>query len=276
MKINHKKFLELLPSLHEICKVTGELQVKHHKTNIKFSTKSNQTPVTEIDIQSSLIITNGLRKLTPDIPIVSEEDYDDTLTYDYFWLVDPLDGTRDYINNGDNFCICISLISDNLPVLGIIYSPISKDFYYSFKNNGAFLLKENSDPKKIISQKMSKTNPNKIFMSSSIREKVLEVLASSIINYEFIKQSSALKFGNIASGIGCFYPRLGPTHEWDTAAGQILVEEAGGIVVDKFMRPLRYNKNKIFLNKEFFVISDPDYDWKSIINAIFFFFFLSA
>ena len=128
MKINYKKFLELLPSLHEICKVTGELQVKHHKTNIIFSTKSNQTPVTEIDIQSSLIITNGLKKLTPDIPIVSEEDYDDTLTYDYFWLVDPLDGTRDYINNGDNFCICISLISDNLPVLGIIYSPISKDF----------------------------------------------------------------------------------------------------------------------------------------------------
>jgi 3'(2'), 5'-bisphosphate nucleotidase len=269
MKINYKKFLELLPSLHEICKVTGELQIKHHKTNIIFSTKSNQTPVTEVDIQSSLIITNGLKKLTPDIPIVSEEDYDDTRVYDYFWLVDPLDGTRDYINNGDNFCVCISLISDNLPVLGIIYSPISKDFYYSFKNNGAFILKENSNPRKIISQKMSKTNPNKIFTSSSIREKVLEVLAGSIINYEFIKKPSALKFGNIASGAGCFYPRLGPTHEWDTAAGQILVEEAGGIVVDKFMRPLRYNKNKTFLNKEFFVISDPDYDWEPIVNAIF-------
>ena len=116
---------------------------------------------------------------------------------------------------------------------------------------------------------MSKTNPNKIFTSSSIREKVLEVLAGSIINYEFIKKSSALKFGNIASGAGCFYPRLGPTHEWDTAAGQILVEEAGGIVVDKFMSPLRYNKNKTFLNKEFFVISDPDYDWEPIVNAIF-------
>jgi 3'(2'), 5'-bisphosphate nucleotidase len=153
--------------------------------------------------------------------------------------------------------------------LGIIYSPISKDFYYSFKNNGAFILKENSNPEKIISQKMSKTNPNKIFTSSSIREKVLEVLAGSIINYEFIKKSSALKFGNIASGAGCFYPRLGPTHEWDTAAGQILVEEAGGIVVDKFMSPLRYNKNKTFLNKEFFVISDPDYDWEPIVNAIF-------
>ena len=116
MIINHKKFLELLPSLHNICKVTAELQIKHHKKNIIFSTKSNQTPVTEVDIQSSLIITNGLKSLTPEIPIVSEEDYDDTLTYDYFWLVDPLDGTRDYINNGNNFCICISLISDNLPI----------------------------------------------------------------------------------------------------------------------------------------------------------------
>ena len=269
MIINHKKFLELLPSLHNICKVTAELQIKNHKKNIIFSTKSNQTPVTEVDIQSSLIITNGLKSLTPEIPIVSEEDYDDALAYNYFWLVDPLDGTRDYINNGDNFCICISLISDNFPILGIIYSPISKDFYYSFKNSGAFLLKENSEPKKITAQKMSNTNPNKIFTSASIRETVLEVLAGSIVNYEFIKQSSALKFGNIASGRGCFYPRLGPTHEWDTAAGQVLVEEAGGIVVDKFMKPLRYNKNKIFLNKEFFVISDPDYDWESIINAIF-------
>ena len=269
MIINHKKFLELLPSLYKICKVTGELQVKHHKTNIIVSTKSNQTPVTEVDIQSSLIITNGLKKLTPSIPIVSEEDYDETLSYDYFWLVDPLDGTRDYINNGDNFCVCISLISNNLPILGIIYSPISKDFYYSFKNNGAYLLRESSKPKKIITQKMSKTKPNKIFTSSSIREKVLEVLADSIVNHEFIKKSSALKFGNIASGEGCFYPRLGPTHEWDTAAGQILVEEAGGIVVDKFMKPLQYNKNKTFINKEFFVIGDPSYDWKSIINAIF-------
>jgi len=269
MIINHKKFLELLPSLHNICKVTAELQIKHHKKNIIFSTKSNQTPVTEVDIQSSLIITNGLKSLTPGIPIVSEEDYDDTLAYDYFWLVDPLDGTRDYIDNGNNFCICISLISDNSPILGIIYSPISKDFYYSFKDGGAFVLKENSEPKKITAQKMSNTNPNKIFTSASIRERVLEVLAGSIINYEFIKQSSALKFGNIASGEGCFYPRLGPTHEWDTAAGQILVEEAGGIVVDKFMKPLRYNKNKIFINKEFFVISDPDYDWESIINEIF-------
>ena len=269
MIINHKKFLELLPSLHEICKVTGELQVKHHKTNIIFSTKSNKTPVTEVDIQSSLIITNGLKSLTPGIPIVSEEDYDDTLSYDYFWLVDPLDGTRDYINNGDNFCICISLISDNFPILGIIYSPISKDFYYSFKNSGSFILKENLKPRKINSIKMSKTNANTIFTSSSIRERVLEVLADSIINYDFVKQSSALKFGNIASGRGCFYPRLGPTHEWDTAAGQILVEEAGGIVVDKFMERLSYNKNKTFINKEFFVIGDPGYDWESIINSIF-------
>ena len=208
MIINHKKFLDLLPSLHEIFKVTGELQVKHHKTNIIFSTKSNKTPVTEVDIQSSLIITNGLKNLTPEIPIVSEEDYDDTLAYDYFWLVDPLDGTRDYINNGNNFCICISLIFDNSPILGIIYSPISKDFYYSFKDSGAFFLKENSEPKKITAQKMSNTNPNKIFTSASIRERVLEVLAGSIINYEFIKQSSALNLETLPLEKGVFIPGL--------------------------------------------------------------------
>ena len=269
MIINHKEFLKLLPSLHNICKITGELQIKYHKTNIKYSTKSNSTPVTQVDVESSLIITDGLKKLTPEILIVSEEEYDDTLSYDYFWLIDPLDGTSNYINNGDNFCICISLISNSHPILGIIYSPITKDFYYSFKNHGAFLLKENSSPKKISTSKMSKNKANKIFTSSSIRESVLEVLSKNILNYEFIKQSSALKFGNIASGEGCFYPRLGPTHEWDTAAGQILVEEAGGVVVDKFMKPLLYNKNRVFINKEFFVIADPNFDWRPIIDAIF-------
>ncbi len=269
MKINYKKFLELLPSLHNLCKITGELQVKYHKTNIAYSTKSNKTPVTQVDIESSLIIINTLKKLTPDILIVSEEEYDDTLSYDCFWLIDPLDGTSNYIKNGNNFCICISLISNSLPILGIIYSPISKDFYYSFKNHGAYLIKENSQPIKIFTQKMSKTRVNKIYTSSSIRERVIDVLSNNIINYEFIKQSSALKFGNIASGLGCFYPRLGPTHEWDTAAGQILVEEAGGIVVDKFMKPLIYNKNRTFINKEFFVIADQDYDWEPIISSIF-------
>ena len=269
MIINHKEFLKLLPSLHNICKITGELQIKYHKTNIKYSTKPNSTPVTQVDMESSLIITDGLKKLTPEILIVSEEEYDDTLSYDYFWLIDPLDGTSNYINNGDNFCICISLISNSHPILGIIYSPVTKDFYYSFKNHGAFLLKENSSPKKISTSKMSNNKANKIFTSSSIRESVLEVLSKNILNYEFIKQSSALKFGNIASGEGCFYPRLGPTHEWDTAAGQILVEEAGGVVVDKFMKPLLYNKNRVFINKEFFVIADPDFDWRPIIDAIF-------
>ncbi len=268
MIITHKEFLNILPSLHDICKITGELQIKYHKTNIKYSTKSNSTPVTQVDMESSLIITDGLKKLTPEILIVSEEDYDDTLSYDYFWLIDPLDGTNNYINNGDNFCICISLISKSRPILGIIYSPITKDFYYSFKNHGAFLIKENPSPKKIFTSKMSKSKINKIFTSTSIRESVLEVLSKNILNYEFIKQSSALKFGNIASGEGCFYPRLGPTHEWDTAAGQTLVEEAGGIVVDKFMRPLLYNKNRTFINKEFFVIADPDFDWEPIISTI--------
>lgn len=269
MIINYKKFLEILPKIYEICLKTGEFQVKHHKKDILFKNKSNKTPVTEIDIESSSFITEGLKKLLPNIGIISEEDYDESTSYDNFWLIDPLDGTRNYINKGESFCICIALVSNRKPILGIIYSPISKDFYYSFKGHGSYLQKYNLEPYRIFTNKMSKTVANKIYTSSSIRDSVLEILSKKIINYEFIKQSSALKFGNIAAGIGCFYPRLGPTHEWDTAAGQILVEEAGGIVVDKFMKPLRYNKNKTFINKEFFVIADKDYDWKSIIKTIF-------
>ena len=114
---------------------------------------------------------------------------------------------------------------------------------------------------------MSSENKN-VYTSISINKDILKQISNSVKDVLFIKLPSALKFGAIASGDGCFYPRLGPTHEWDTAAGQCLIEEAGGAVVDKNMNRLEYNKNSNFLNNEFFVIADPSYDWKSVIDNI--------
>ena len=107
-----------------------------------------------------------------------------------------------------------------------------------------------------------------IYTSCSMNEKKLNLLISKIPNAKINKFSSALKFAAIASGDGCFYPRLGPTHEWDTAAGQCIVEEAGGVVVDKHMSRFRYNKNDTYLNQEFFVIADSEFNWKTIINQL--------
>ena len=260
--------MEILPSIHKICIKAGNLQKKYHKTKIHVTTKSNKTPVTKIDLDSNNIIQKSLSDLTPDIPIISEEEYDNEKKHDYFWIIDPLDGTRDYLNSGNNFCICISLIDKKFPILGVIYSPMTEDFYYAYKNYGAYLMKGHSEAIKIMTTKMSPYNKNNIYTSISINKNVLKEISDNVDNALFTPLPSALKFGAIASGHGCFYPRLGPTHEWDTAAGQCLIEEAGGAVVDKFMNRLEYNKNANFLNEEFFVIADTDYNWKKIIDNI--------
>jgi len=265
--ISRSKFTDILPALHKICKEAGTMQKKFHKTDINVSTKLNKTPVTQIDIDSNIIITNSLKNLTPEIPIISEEDYEGQQKHKSFWIVDPLDGTRNYLDNGNNFCICISLINNEYPILGIIYSPMSDHFYYAYQNYGAYVIKGSGNPVKISTSKMSSENKN-VYTSISINKDILKQISNSVKDVLFIKLPSALKFGAIASGDGCFYPRLGPTHEWDTAAGQCLIEEAGGAVVDKNMKRLEYNKNSNFLNNEFFVIADPSYDWKSVIDNI--------
>ena len=265
--ISRSKFTDILPALHKICKEAGTMQKKFHKTDINVSTKLNKTPVTQIDIDSNIIITKSLKNLTPDIPIISEEDYEGQQKHKSFWIVDPLDGTRNYLDNGSNFCICISLINNEYPILGIIYSPMSDYFYYAYQNYGAYVIKGLGNPVKISTSKMSSENKN-VYTSISINKDILKQISNSVKDVLFIKLPSALKFGAIASGDGCFYPRLGPTHEWDTAAGQCLIEEAGGAVVDKNMNRLEYNKNSNFLNNEFFVIADPSYDWKSVIDNI--------
>ena len=263
-----EEFFKILPSLYEICIRVGELQVKHHKTKLNYQKKKDNTLVTEVDIISSQMIKDSLQKLTPEIPVISEEHYTDEFLYSDFWIVDPLDGTSNYINNGTNFCINIGLISENKSVLGLIYSPITKDLYYAFKNSGAFFLKYSLNPVKINTLVIKNDDKKLIYLSSSINKKVIEILSTELTNVEFINCASALKFGYIASGNGCFYPRLGPTHEWDTASGQCIIEEAGGLVLDKNMNPLAYNKNSSYLNNEFFVISDGRFDWSKVIKLI--------
>ena len=120
-----ENFIKFLPNLISICEQAAELQIKYHKTKINISRKYDGTPVTEIDIASSKIITMGLKSMTPEIRVISEEHYSGVDASGYFWLVDPLDGTKNYINDGNQFCINIALIKDNFPILGLIYSPVT-------------------------------------------------------------------------------------------------------------------------------------------------------
>ena len=265
--MNFNNFKNILPNLINICIKTGEYQIEHHKKSLKFKVKENQTPVTEVDIHSSDMIKNALNKLTPDILVISEEDYPEKNDINYFWIIDPLDGTKNYLRGNDSFCINIALIKNGEPILGLIYSPIFQLFFYAFKGHGAYKKTKNEKPVLIKTKKFSIEDKIIIYTSSSIHDDVCQKLRSQFQNIEIISTSSALKFGYIASGEGSFYPRLGPTHEWDTASGQCIIEEAGGLVVNKFMERLVYNKNPKYLNDEFFVIADPAFDWEEIIKT---------
>jgi len=132
--MNFQDFENILPKLQNISVSTGEYQVQNHKKILDIKVKDNQTPVTEIDLQSSNMIEEELNKLTPDIPVISEENQKPSKAADLFWIIDPLDGTKNYLKGNNNFCINIALIKNQNPILGIIYSPIHKLFYYSFKN----------------------------------------------------------------------------------------------------------------------------------------------
>ncbi len=266
--MNFSDFQDILPSLQDISVETGKYQIKNHKEILEIRVKENQTPVTDIDITSSNMIEGALVKLTPDIPIVSEEDQTSTKRSDFFWIIDPLDGTKNYLRGNNHFCINIALIQNNEPILGLIYSPIFEIFYYAFKNFGAFRKVKKEQPTIIKTKTMLESEKVIVYTSSSIHEDVCKKLKKQFDNLEIITTSSALKFGYVASGQGSFYPRLGPTHEWDTASGQCIIEEAGGIVVDKSMKRLRYNKNSEYINSEFFVIGDQGFDWNEIIKSI--------
>ena len=147
------------------------------------------TPVTEIDIASSKIITMGLKSMTPEIRVISEEHYSGVDKSDYFWLVDPLDGTNNYINNGSQFCINIALIKDNFPILGLIYSPVTKDLYYAFKNFGSYYKKFNDEAVEMKTSKLTFEGIKNIYTSTSIKSVIIKNLTENLNNVEVISST---------------------------------------------------------------------------------------
>ena len=177
-----ENFIKFLPDLISICEQAAELQIKYHKTKINISRKYDGTPVTEIDIASSKIITTGLKSITPEIRVISEEYYSGVDASGYFWLVDPLDGTKNYINNGIQFCINIALIKDNFPILGLIYSPVTKDLYYAFKNFGSYYKKFNDEADEMKTSKLTIEGIKNIYTSASIKPKIITIPLLSFPN----------------------------------------------------------------------------------------------
>lgn len=260
-----------LQALLDLIRRAGEEILKiyfRQQADWKVSLKEDRTPITEADRLANAIINEGLKKLFPDIPIISEENseipYDIRRKYEYCWLLDPLDGTKEFLKQNGEFTVNLALIQQGKPVAGFISVPVKGLFYFAVKGQGAFKIEIGEQREADRSKRQIKPikQGNKLQLRAaqfSMDDPGLTVLASrshfdsetrkfieSLNQPRLESRGSSLKFMMLAEGRGHLYPRLGRTMEWDTAAGQAILEEAGGQVVEFSSRqPLRYNKESL-------------------------------
>ncbi len=238
----------------------GILNYWNHPETIGVKRKEDNTPLTAADLRSNEIIEKGLSALAPEIPLLSEEGnwpaYNQRRQWDRYWLVDPLDGTRGFVNHLDEFTVNIALMDKGKPVLGVIYAPKKEWYYFAYSGAGAFKRVADQEPIEIHTRRAD-TSALRIIIGYYHKEARLQKLLQSSPENTINRVNSSLKLGVLAEGSADLYPRIGPTSEWDTAAGQIILEEAGGIVVDLEGQPLQYNAESSLLNPEFIAMGDP-------------------
>ena len=246
----------------------GEVILNYYNEKVDVIYKDDESPLTKADLASHKIITDSIKKITPDIPILSEEEFIDwkiRKKWKKYWLIDPLDGTKEFIKKNDEFTVNIALIENNRPILGVIYTPALNELFYSIKNFGSYkiLTKKKLNTlkeAKRISINKKKSNKVKIVGSRSHSNPILEKWVNKNFNeFDILQKGSSLKFCLIAEGSADIYPRFGPTSEWDIAAGHIILEEAGGKLKSIDNKEILYNEKENILNPEFFAYSNVDF-----------------
>lgn len=215
-------------------------QMKHAQIGLK----TDQSPLTLADTAANKIIENGLKRLTPEWPILSEEstipDYKERQGWQYYWLVDPLDGTKEFISKNGEFTVNIALIEYGQPILGVVFAPAIDQCYFASKGEGAFL--KTKDQTRAIQSRKELSSPPVIAVSRSHIDKETQALLNKIQAPQVLNMGSSLKLCLVAEGRVDCYPRLAPTMEWDTAAAHAILNEAGGCIIDTHGNPLFYNK----------------------------------
>jgi 3'(2'), 5'-bisphosphate nucleotidase len=246
----------------------GRAILKVYSTDFEVQSKDDESPLTQADLASHRWIEAGLQSLTPDIPIISEEsglpEFEERSQWTRYWLIDPLDGTKEFVNRNGEFTVNIALIQDHRPLLGVVHVPVQNKTYVGCEGLGAERRDEDSDPVSI-KVTTNAAGTARIVGSRSHRGASLDAYLESVGDHDMIPMGSSLKFCVVAEGGADLYPRLGPTSEWDTAAAQAVVEQAGGSVVTLDGKPMKYNAKADILNPCFFVIGATDRDWLALL-----------
>ena len=262
------ELVALIEPLQAIARTAGESILDIYHAGFTVRQKSDSSPITEADIAAHDCIENGLYELLPDIPVLSEESpripLMKRLTWDWLWLVDPLDGTREFIARSGQFSVNIALIREQRPVLGLIYIPVEQRYYFAVHQYGAFK-QEWQGAAQAIHTRIPANSPIRVASGNRHIGRPLSTYLDYLGRHHYLSLGSSLKSCLVAEGAVDLYPRFGPTSEWDTAAAQIIVEEAGGGLTDMFMRPLRYNARPTLINPDFFAFGDPVHDWSQYL-----------
>ena len=244
---------ELLAKLLNLSSQAGEIIMDFRKKSPDYLIKDDNTPLTQADKASHEFLLNELTKLTPNTPILSEESshipFSIRESWEEYWLIDPLDGTRDFIDGSPDFCISIALIKNHYPDFGLIYSPFDKVHYYRL-NQGPSIKLVNKQTQKILTSKPKRWE-RIVVGRYSINNKNLKEHLKLKTNYETFKLGSALKFCLIAEGVYHYYPKFGRCSEWDTAAGICILEGSGGRVVDLENKALKFNLTDDIISPSF-------------------------
>ena len=257
-----------VPPVTELAKAAGNRILEIYETDFAVAKKDDRSPLTAANLAAHQTIISGLARLTPELPVLSEESaaisYQERKNWHCYWLVDPLDGTREFVKRNGEFTVNIALIKQHRPVLGVVYVPVSGLTYYACQGMGAFKREPGRDDLQIHARKLP-AGPIIVAGSRSHRGDSLNRFLENIGDYAIISMGSSLKICLVAEGKADIYARLGPTSEWDTAAAHCVVEEAGGFVTELAMQPLRYNTKESLLNPQFFVFGDDSRDWSQYL-----------
>ena len=242
---------KLLKALQQLVHQAGEAIMQVYQTaDFGIETKKDDSPVTKADLDAHYLLVDGLAKLTPHIAIVSEEDPASQIvpqTHNCYWLIDPLDGTKEFINRNGQFTVNLALIEDNAPSFGFVSTPIDQTLYWGGKQLGAWRWRDDSiEPL----QTQAHQSPKRVVASKSHLNQATRDFIANLGDTTLVQAGSSLKLLRIAEGDAAIYPRLAPTCEWDTAAAQAVLEGAGGKVTQVDGSPMEYGKANI-LNPHF-------------------------
>jgi 3'(2'), 5'-bisphosphate nucleotidase len=260
----------LLEPARAIARAAGDAILSVYHRSFDFTLKDDRSPLTEADRAAHDLIADRLTTLEPSLPQLSEEDsriaYATRRTWQQYWLIDPLDGTKEFIKRNGEFTVNIALVDRGRPVLGVVLAPVLGLEYSAVAGGGAFR-RRNSGALEAIRVARPAAEPPRVVCSRSHASNELAGYLERLGPHVLKPMGSAIKICLVAEGAADIYPRLGPTSEWDTAAAQTILECAGGSMIDLEGRPVAYNSKEGLLNPSFLAIGDATRDWLAPVRS---------